>query len=70
MSTPPHLSLREQLLGCEVISEYANVFHRHGSQGILDTASQQMLDAEFGTHKEEDVVKQILEKGTVQETEV
>ena len=29
-----------------------------------------MLESEFGTSKEEDVVKQILEKGTVQETEV
>ena len=43
---------------------------RQGSQGILDAASHASLENEFGTHKEEDVVKQILEKGTVQETEV
>lgn len=28
------------------------------------------MENEFGTHKEEEVVQQILEKGTVQETEV
>ncbi|KAF2751541.1 shwachman-Bodian-diamond syndrome protein [Sporormia fimetaria CBS 119925] len=43
--------------------------HKQGASGILDAASNQELDAEFGTHKEEEVVKQILEKGTVQETE-
>lgn len=43
---------------------------RHGTQGVLDTASHGTLDDEFGTHKEEDVVMQILEKGDVQETEV
>ena len=43
------------------------VTHKHGTQGILDGASNQQLDAEFGTSKEEEVVKIILEKGTVQE---
>jgi ribosome maturation protein Sdo1 len=42
---------------------------RQGTQGILDGASNGSLDSEFGTHKEEEVVKIILEKGTVQETE-
>lgn len=46
-----------------------NIF-RHGSQGVLDTASHGTLDTEFGTHKEEDVVIQILEKGKVETTEV
>ncbi|OCL09814.1 putative RNA binding protein [Glonium stellatum] len=45
------------------------VTHKQGTQGILDGASNSMLENEFGTHKEEDVVQQILEKGTVQETE-
>ncbi|KAF2177709.1 putative RNA binding protein [Zopfia rhizophila CBS 207.26] len=45
------------------------VTHKQGTQGILDAASNGSLDSEFGTHKEEDVVKIILEKGTVQETE-
>lgn len=43
---------------------------RHGNQGVLDTASHGTLDEEFGTHKEEDVVMQILEKGDVQESAV
>lgn len=29
-----------------------------------------MLDNEFGTHKDEDVIIKILEKGTIQETTV
>ncbi|CAI6339690.1 unnamed protein product [Periconia digitata] len=45
------------------------VTHKHGNQGILDTASNQQLDAEFGTSKEEDVVKLILEKGNIQENQ-
>lgn len=43
---------------------------RQGVQGILDEASNQALDDEFGTHKEEEVVQAILEKGNAQETEV
>ncbi|KAI9665319.1 MAG: hypothetical protein M1831_001756 [Alyxoria varia] len=45
------------------------VTHKHGTQGVLDTASKGTLDTEFGTHKDDDVVTQILEKGTVQEHE-
>ncbi|EOD43654.1 Shwachman-bodian-diamond syndrome protein [Neofusicoccum parvum] len=45
------------------------VTHKHGTQGVLDTASNSALDNEFGTHKDEDVVKQILEKGDVQSVE-
>nr|POE79801.1 sdo1-like protein c21c3.19 [Quercus suber] len=45
------------------------VTHKHGTQGILDTASKGALESEFGTSKEEDVVQQILEKGSVQESE-
>ena len=44
--------------------------NRQGSQGILDGASNSSLENEFGTRNEEDVVKQILEKGSMQETEV
>jgi hypothetical protein len=36
----------------------------------LDTASNASLENEFGTHKEDDVVKAIIEKGTVQDAEV
>ncbi|KAI9682193.1 MAG: hypothetical protein M1817_000247 [Caeruleum heppii] len=45
------------------------VTHKQGAQGILDGASHASLDNEFGTHKEEEVVQQILEKGVLQETE-
>jgi len=45
------------------------VTHKHGTQGILDTASHSALENEFGTHNDEDVVKQIIEKGDVQESE-
>ncbi|KAI9817227.1 MAG: hypothetical protein M1827_001340 [Pycnora praestabilis] len=45
------------------------VTHKHGAQGVLDSASNSTLENEFGTHKEDDVVIQILEKGDVQETE-
>lgn len=37
---------------------------------MLDTASHALLENEFGSHKDEDVMKQILEKGNVQETTV
>lgn len=47
-----------------------NVCDRHGNQGILDTASKGSLESEFGTSKDDDVVKQILEKGNVIETGV
>ncbi|KAF2714036.1 putative RNA binding protein [Pleomassaria siparia CBS 279.74] len=45
------------------------VTHKQGVQGIHDEASNGVLESEFGTHKEEEVVKLILEKGTVQESE-
>ena len=43
---------------------------RQGTQGIMDTASKGTLEGEFGTSREEDVVQQILEKGSIIETEV
>lgn len=44
--------------------------HRQGAQGIMDSASKGSLESEFGTHKEDDVIAQILEKGTIVESEV
>lgn len=44
--------------------------HGHGLQGIMDTASKGQLEEHFGTSKEEEVIKEILEKGVVQESEV
>ena len=36
----------------------------------MDGASKAALDNEFGTHVDEDVIKQILEKGSAQESQV
>lgn len=36
----------------------------------MDTASKGTLEDEFGTHNEDEVVKQILEKGSLVESEV
>ena len=36
----------------------------------MNAASHSTLDNEFGSHVEEDVIKQILEKGTIQESQV
>ncbi|KAF1988660.1 shwachman-Bodian-diamond syndrome protein [Aulographum hederae CBS 113979] len=41
--------------------------HKQGTQGQLDRASKALLENEFGTSRDDDVVKQILEKGDVQE---
>lgn len=41
---------------------------RQGAQGKLDRASKADLENEFGTSKDDEVVKQILEKGNLQET--
>lgn len=36
---------------------------------MLDGASKGALESEFGTHRDDDVMAQILEKGTVQQHE-
>jgi hypothetical protein len=36
----------------------------------MDTASKATMENEFGTQSDEEVIKLILEKGTLQETEV
>lgn len=45
-------------------------YYRHGAQGQMDGASKATLENEFGTHVDDEVIKQILEKGNFQETEV
>jgi ribosome maturation protein Sdo1 len=49
-----------------------NVFvtHKQGIQGQYDGASKATLENEFGTHVDEEVIKAILEKGTLQESEM
>jgi ribosome maturation protein Sdo1 len=44
--------------------------HGQGLQGTLDAASKAALENEFGTSVDDDVIKQILEKGVTQNTEV
>lgn len=48
----------------------ANNPNRQGAQGTYDAASKASLENEFGTHVDEDVIKQILEKGDTQNVEV
>ncbi|RGP75011.1 shwachman-bodian-diamond syndrome [Fusarium longipes] len=43
--------------------------HGQGVQGTLDAASKAALENEFGTSVDDDVIKQILEKGETQNTE-
>ncbi|KAJ4414915.1 hypothetical protein N0V85_002940 [Neurospora sp. IMI 360204] len=52
----------------QVVSSF-DVFttHKQGSQGIYEAASKAMLANEFGTHNSDDAIKQILEKGVLQE---
>ncbi|EER43992.1 conserved hypothetical protein [Histoplasma capsulatum var. duboisii H88] len=45
------------------------ITHRQGAQGIHDTASNAILDSEFGTEDTVACIKKILEMGEVQETE-
>ncbi|CAK7203485.1 hypothetical protein SEUCBS139899_006219 [Sporothrix eucalyptigena] len=42
---------------------------RHGVQGPVNAAPNSTLENEFGTHSEDEVIKVILEKGTMQEVE-
>jgi len=42
------------------------ITHKHGAQGILDTASKSTLENEFGTSNEDECIIKILEKGQVQ----
>lgn len=44
--------------------------HRHGNHGILDGASKGQLEGEFGTSKDDHVFKQIIENGSIVESEV
>ncbi len=40
--------------------------NRHGAQGQLDGASKGTLENEFGTSRDDEVIKKILEEGSVQ----
>ncbi|KAJ2900510.1 hypothetical protein MKZ38_002415 [Zalerion maritima] len=43
--------------------------HQQGASGALDGASKQILETEFGTSVDEEVIKTILQKGDVKEME-
>ena len=43
---------------------------RHGAQGVMDGASKATLENEFGTSNDDECIIKILEKGTVQTTQV
>lgn len=43
---------------------------RHGSQGVMDTASKASLENEFGTKSEDEAIKLILEKGKAEQSSV
>ncbi|KAK3329344.1 ribosome maturation protein [Apodospora peruviana] len=55
----------------QVVSSF-NVFvtHKHGAQGSFDSASKSVLENEFGSSVDEEVIKQILTKGTIQESQM
>ncbi|QIW97748.1 hypothetical protein AMS68_003266 [Peltaster fructicola] len=41
------------------------VSHKHGNQGVHDGASKSQLEGEFGTSNEDEVIKKILESGSI-----
>ncbi|KAI1631557.1 shwachman-Bodian-diamond syndrome protein [Biscogniauxia mediterranea] len=45
------------------------VTHKQGAQGQMDGASKATLENEFGTHVDDEVIKKILESGSLQESE-
>ncbi|THH29660.1 hypothetical protein EUX98_g4519 [Antrodiella citrinella] len=53
----------------EVVDSFQVFFSNQGTQGILGQASNQQLDSTFGTHKDIDVVLQLLDKGTAQQSD-
>ncbi|KND88656.1 SDO1-like protein C21C3.19 [Tolypocladium ophioglossoides CBS 100239] len=44
--------------------------HKQGVQGTLDAASKGTLESEFGTSDQDEVIKKILEDGTMQTMEM
>ncbi|KAI8933544.1 hypothetical protein NX059_009281 [Plenodomus lindquistii] len=52
-----------------VVAGWKILVPEHGKQGILNTASKQQLENEFGTTNEDEIVKKILTSGDVQSSE-
>jgi hypothetical protein len=59
--------LKSHYLNVDITFTAFQIFHSgQGAQGILGKPSNQQLDTVFGSHKDIDVVKIVLEKGTAQ----
>jgi ribosome maturation protein Sdo1 len=55
----------------DVVAGWKVLVPEHGKQGVLNTASKQQLENEFGKDaKEDDIFKKILSEGSVQSHEV
>jgi ribosome maturation protein Sdo1 len=54
----------------QVVSSFKVFTTLNGAQGLLEGASKQTLENEFGTSKEDEAVLTILEKGSLQEFEM
>ncbi|KAI0775386.1 DUF1960-domain-containing protein [Irpex lacteus] len=50
----------------DVVDSFQIFFSNQGAQGILGKPSNQQLENVFGSHKDTDVVEQILKKGVAQ----
>jgi ribosome maturation protein Sdo1 len=46
------------------------VTHKQGAQGQMDTAPKSLLSSEFDTENDEEVIKKILESGSIQTVEM
>ncbi|KAI0309759.1 ribosome maturation protein [Amylostereum chailletii] len=53
----------------DVVDSFKILSSGQGAQGILGTASKQELENTFGTSRDDEVVKQILEKGRAETTD-
>ncbi|KAA1466640.1 DUF1960-domain-containing protein [Dentipellis sp. KUC8613] len=53
----------------EVVDSFDVYRSEQGNQGLLGRASKQDLDNDFGTHKDDDVVAQILQNGKEESSE-
>ncbi|CCL98578.1 uncharacterized protein FIBRA_00579 [Fibroporia radiculosa] len=60
------VNIRRTIPLSEVVDSFQIFFSNQGAQGILGAPSRQQLDNEFGSHKDVDVVEQILKKGAEQ----
>jgi hypothetical protein len=55
----------------DVVAGWKVLVPEHGKQGVLNTASKQQLENEFGAGaKEDDIFKKILQEGDIQSSEV